>query len=154
MEGQNLRVFVNGKCIAVAPSCQFHVAAATEDSTTKDSEGMWKHQEVVSKSWDVSADALYDPEAADENTAITPAQLADIIITQQTPLVTLKFDATETTAGTKNRVGKNVGYTGDALLLDLSITAQQQAKVTSSFQFTGQGSLAKISPAQQQQTPA
>lgn len=144
MKGQNLRVFVGGKCVAVATSCQFHVSTSTEDSTTKDSEGAWAQSEVVGKTWDVSVDALYDPSAPNEETAITPAQLADMIITQDTPTATLRFDATATTAGTKNRTGLNVGYTGDAILADLNITSPKQANVTSAFQFTGNGPLTKI----------
>lgn len=143
-KGQNLRVFVNNKCVAVATSCSFHVAVQLEDSSTKDDDGMYQHQEAVGKNWDVSCDTLYDPEAATETNAITPAELADIIISQDNPEVTLKWDATE---GEKNRTGKSVGYTGKAIYNDLSVNSPNRQNSTATHQFTGNSKLEKISAA-------
>lgn len=140
-KGQNLRVFVGGKCVAVATSCSFHVALQLEESSTKDDMQGWQNQEVVGKSWDCSCDALYDPEAQTETNAITPAELMAKIITEDDPKVTLKFDATE---GEKNRTGKNIGYTGQAILNDGSVTAGNRANSTATFQFTGAGELKAI----------
>ena len=58
IKGQNLRVMVDGKCVAMATSCQFHVSAQMEDSSTKDSTGDWQEQEVVGLSWDAQTDSL------------------------------------------------------------------------------------------------
>lgn len=143
-KGQNLRVFVDGKCIAVSTSCSFHIGLQLEESSTKDDEGMYQHQEAVGKSWDVSCDTLYDPEATNEANAITPAELADMIITSDNPEVTIKWDATD---GDKNRTGKNVGYTGKALYNDLSVNSPNRQNSTASHQFTGNSKLEKISAA-------
>ena len=140
-KGQNLRVFVDDKCVAVSTSCQFHVGLNLEDDNSKDNTGLWQHQEVTGKTWNVSCETLYDPEAPTENNAITPAELADIIITSENPEVTLKWDATE---GEKNRTAKNKGYTGKAIYNDLSVTSPNRSNSTASHQFTGNGPLSKI----------
>lgn len=140
-KGQNLRIFIGGKCVAVSTSCSFHVALQLEEASTKDDMQGWQNQECVGKSWDCSCDALYDPEAATETNAITPAELMAMIIEQDDPKVTLKWDATE---GDKNRTGKNKGYTGQAYLNDASVSAGNRQNVTGSFQFTGAGELTAI----------
>lgn len=140
-KGQNLRVFVGDKCIAVATSCQFHVGLQLEDASTKDDTGMWQIQEATGKSWDVSCDTLYDPEAATDASAITPAELAAKIITEENPEVILKWDATD---GEKNRTGKSKGYTGKALYNDLSVTSPNRSNSTATHQFTGNGPLSAI----------
>lgn len=58
IKGQNLRLFVEGKCIAAATSCTIHVTAQTEDATTKDSDGDWVENQCVGLGWDASVDAL------------------------------------------------------------------------------------------------
>lgn len=67
IKGQNIRLRLNNKCIALANSCQLHLAAQTEDSSTKDDTGDWASNEVTGFSWDASVDALV---MADNITAI------------------------------------------------------------------------------------
>lgn len=141
LQGQNLRVFVNGKCIAVATSCSFHIGLQLEEDTDKDAAGLYQHQSVVAKNWDVSCEAFYDPEAATESNAITSAELARKIITEENPELELKWDAT---TGEKNRTGKGVGYQGMAIYNDFSSTASVKQKVSASHQFTGNGPLTEI----------
>ena len=57
---------VGGKCIAMATSCQFHISAQMEDSSTKDSTGDWQEQEVVGLSWDAQTDS-FDQTAGTNN---------------------------------------------------------------------------------------
>lgn len=141
-KGQNLRIFVDGKCVAVTTNCQFHIGIQLESSTTHDSVGMYDENEPVGKSWDVSCDALYDPEAPAEDNAITPAELMDMLITAEDPRCKLKWDATD---GEKNRTGKNIGYTGDAYLNDGNVSSPDRNNVNGTFQFTGTGPLTPIS---------
>ena len=46
IKGQNLRVMVGGKCIAMSTNSVFHVSATLESSSTKDSVGDFEEQEV------------------------------------------------------------------------------------------------------------
>ena len=137
IKGQNLRVMVGDKCIAMATSCQFHIASQMEDSSTKDSTGDWQEQEVVGLSWDASTESpvtLVDNGTNGE----LPQDLLSLIINKTK--VTLTFDQT---AGTNNRTGQNsaIKRSGQAYVTDVNITAQNRANSTCSVKFTGTGAL-------------
>ena len=137
IKGQNLRVMVGGKCVAMATSCQFHISAQMEDSSTKDSTGDWQEQEVTGLSWDAQTESLVTLEDNGTNGEL-PTDLMSLIINKT--LLTLTFDQT---AGTNNRVAQNAAIkrTGTAYLTDFSIQAQNRNNATCSCQFTGTGPL-------------
>lgn len=137
IKGQNLRVMVGGKCIAMATSCTFHVAAQMEDSSTKDDTGNWQSQEVTGLSWDASTDSLVTLTDNGSNGEL-PQDIFTAMIAM-TP-VTLTFD---TTAGTNNRVAQNgaLKKSGQAYISDISITAANRANSTMTVQFQGNGAL-------------
>ena len=137
IKGQNLRVMVGGKCIAMATSCTFHVAAQMEDSSTKDDTGNWQSQEVTGLSWDASTDSLVTLTDNGSNGEL-PQDIFTAMIAM-TP-VTLTFD---TTAGTNNRVAQNgaLKKSGQAYVSDISITAANRANSTMTVQFQGNGAL-------------
>jgi len=137
IKGQNLRVMVGGKCIAMAVNATFHVSAQMESSSTKDSTGDWDEQEVVGLSWDAQTDSLVtltDNGSGGE----LPQDLLSLIINKT--LVTLTFDQT---AGTNNRIGQNsaIKRSGSAYLVDVSISAQNRQNSQISCQFQGTGPL-------------
>lgn len=137
IKGQNLRVMVGGKCIAMATSCQFHIAASLEDSSTKDSTGDWQEQEVTGLSWDAQTDSLVTLVDNGTNGEL-PADLMSLIINKT--LVTLTFDQT---AGTNNRTGQNatIKRSGQAYLVDYALTAPNRANSTLTCRFQGTGAL-------------
>lgn len=137
IKGQNLRVMVGGKCIAMATSCTFHVAAQMEDSSTKDDTGNWQSQEVTGLSWDASTDSLVTLTDNGSNGEL-PQDIFSAMIAM-TP-VTLTFD---TTNGTNNRVAQNgaLKKSGQAYISDISITAANRANSTMTVQFQGNGAL-------------
>jgi hypothetical protein len=138
IKGQNLRILVGGKCIAMATNCTFHISAQLEDSSTKDSTGDWQEQEVTGLSWDASTDSLVT--LADNGTnGELPADIFSLILNKT--LVTLTFDQT---AGTNNRVAQDsaIKKTGQAYITDVNITAANRQNSTCSVQFTGTGPLA------------
>ena len=126
IKGQNLRVMVGGKCIAMATSCQFHISAQMEDSSTKDSTGDWQEQEVVGLSWDAQTDSLVTLEDNGTNGEL-PQDLLSLIINKTK--VQLTFDQT---AGTNNRTGQNavIKKTGYAYLTDVQVTAANRQNST------------------------
>ena len=138
IKGQNLRVMVGGKCIAKATSCQFHVSAQLEDSSTKDSVGDFQEQEVTGLSWDAQTDSLVTLEDNGTNGEL-PQDLLSLMINKTK--VALTFDQT---AGTNNRVGQNsvIKKTGQAYISDFNISAKNRQNSTISVQFTGTGPLA------------
>ena len=137
IKGQNLRLMVEGKCIAMATSCQFHIAASLESSSTKDSVGDFEEQEVTGLSWDASCDSLVTLVDNGTNGEL-PADLLSLIINKT--LVTVTFD---TTAGTNNRTGQNstIKRSGQAYVTDVQITAANRQNSTCTVRLTGTGPL-------------
>lgn len=137
IKGQNLRVMVGGKCIAMATSCTFHVSAQMEDSSTKDSTGDWQQQEVVGLSWDAQTDSLVTLVDNGSNGEL-PQDILSLIINKTA--VTLSFDQT---SGTNNRTGQNAAIkrSGQAYVSDYSLTAANRQNSTLSVQFQGTGPL-------------
>ena len=137
IKGQNLRVMVGGKCIAMATNCVFHIGTQLEDSSTKDSTGDWQEQEVMGLSWDAQTESLVTLTDNGTNGEL-PQDLLSLIINKT--MVTLTFD---TTSGTNNRVGQNsvIKKTGQAYITDVNITAANRQNSTCSVQFTGTGPL-------------
>lgn len=137
IKGQNLRIMVSGKCIAMSTSCQLHISAQMEDSSTKDDAGNWQTQELVGLSWDVQTDSLITLVDNGSNGEL-PTDLLSLIISQTK--VTLTFDQT---AGTNNRVGQNAAIkrTGYAYLTDYNLVAQNRTAAKLTCQFQGDGPL-------------
>ena len=138
IKGQNLRVMVGGKCVAMATSCQFHVSAQLEDSSTKDSVGDFQEQEVTGLSWDAQTESLVTLEDNGTNGEL-PQDLLSLMINKTQ--VTLTFDQT---AGANNRVGQNsvIKKSGKAWISDIQITAANRQNSTMTVQFQGTGPLA------------
>lgn len=138
IKGQNLRVMVGGKCIAMATSCTFHVSAQLEDSSTKDSVGDFQEQEVTGLSWDAQTESLVTLTDNGSNGEL-PQDLLSLMINKTK--VTLTFDQT---SGTNNRVAQDsaIKKTGQAYITDVNITAANRQNSTCSVQFTGTGPLA------------
>ena len=137
IKGQNLRVMVGGKCIAMATSCTFHISAQVESASTKDDANDFEVNEVTGLSWDASTDSLVTLTDNGTNGEL-PTDLMSLIINKT--LVTLTFDET---AGTNNSTGQNsaIKRSGQAYLTDYSLSAQNRQNSTLSCQFTGSGPL-------------
>lgn len=138
IKGQNLRIMVGGKCIAMATSCTFHIATQMEDSSTKDSTGDWQEKEVMSLSWDAQTESLVVLTDNGSNGEI-PADLLSLMI-NKTP-VTVTFDQT---SGANNRVAQNspIKKSGQAWISDINLTAANRQNSTCSVTLTGNGPLA------------
>lgn len=138
IKGQNLRVMVGGKCIAMATSASFHVAAQTESASTKDDANDFEVNEVTGLSWDASTESLVTLQDNGTNGEL-PTDLLSVMIAKTK--VTLTFDVTN---GTNNRVGTNSALkkSGQAYINDISITAANRQNSTLSVQFLGTGPLA------------
>ena len=137
IKGQNLRVMVGGKCIAMATSCTFHISAQVESSSTKDDANDFEVNEVTGLSWDASTDSLVTLTDNGTNGEL-PNDLMSLIINKT--VLTLTFD---TTAGTNNRTAQNsaIKKSGSAYVTDFSVTAQNRQNSTLTVQFTGTGAL-------------
>ena len=139
LKGQNIRFAVTVKgtktYLAASTNCQLHIAADLEDSSTKDSTGMWKEQESVALSWDGSVDVNVIDDALDN--ALKALDIPTLIGQE----VDVELDIT---GGEQNRVLSKGLYKGKAIINDWSLTAQNKAQSTASVQFQGNGPLTKV----------
>ncbi len=137
IKGQNLRVMIGDKCIAMATNCTFHISAQVESASTKDDANDFEVNEVTGLSWDAQTDSLVTLTDNGVNGEL-PTDLMSLIINKTK--VTLTFDQT---AGTNNRTGQNsaIKRSGEAYLTDYSLSAQNRQNSTLSCQFTGTGPL-------------
>lgn len=134
-KGQNLRLCVDNKVIALATSCTFHVAAQLEDSSTKDDTGDWQSQEVTGLSWDCSCDALFS--ITEDPTAKLYKDLINLMIEKKT--VSVEVLLTDSENSNRNEVGSVT--TGTGYISDLSLNAPNRQNATYSIQITGSGPL-------------
>lgn len=136
--GQHLRLFTekNGEmqCIAAATNNVIHISADVAEDTTKDSDGDWIENGIVSLNWDTSADALVL--INDAETAIT----ADDLLTMMEAEIPIyvKFS---TAAGQNNRVAQNALLSGYAIISDFSTNAAVGEDATYTVQLQGVGDL-------------
>ena len=130
--GQHFRAFLSGAAIPESTSCRISETGSMEDSTTKDTVGSYAQEQMTSKDWSVSVDSL----AADLTTlrALITAFNSD-------SKLTVGWDQT---AGTQNRVAQNAAFarSGQAILNDLSIQANNRTNIQTTLQFQGSGALA------------
>ena len=137
--GQNFRAFVGGTAAANAvveeTNCSVQIQGNMEDASTKDTENAWTTESMSSKQWSLNVEEL----------DATAARLK-AIITQfnSDSAVTVGFDQTATTAGGQNRTPSNAAFarSGQAHLIDVSISAPNRQNIQVSLQYQGTGALA------------
>lgn len=141
IKGQNMRVLVDGKCVAMSTNATFHISAELSDTSTKDSTGDWQEQEVMGKSWDAQTDSLVTLEDNGVNGEL-PQAFVQLIL--NATAITLTFD---TTAGANNRVANNsaIKMSGQAFLQDLNFNAANRQNSTLKAKFIGTGPLTMAS---------
>ena len=131
LKGSNFRVFVGGAAISEAVSCQISLSGNMEDARTKDTEGSYGSDQMVSRGWTAQVDSLQ----------ATAAELK-ALITQfnSDATVTVGWDQT---AGSQNRVAQNASFarSGSAHLVNLTINAPNRANISVSAQYQGNGAL-------------
>lgn len=131
--GQNFRAFVGSTpaAVAEATNCQVTISGNMEDSSTKDSVSSWTEEQMVSKQWSVSVDNV------DSTLASLRALITQFNSDEKT---TVGWDRT---SGAQNRVAQNENFarSGDAILNDISISANNRTTIQITCQFQGSGPL-------------
>ena len=130
--GQHFRVFVAGAAVPEATNCSVTISGNMEDSTTKDTVGSYTEEQMTAKDWNVSVDDI-DASLANLRALITRFN--------SDAKVTVGWDQT---AGTQNRVAQNAPFakSGQAILNDLSIQANNRTNIQVTCQYQGSGALA------------
>jgi predicted secreted protein len=130
--GQNFRAFVGSAAVPEATNCQVTIQGNLEDATTKDSTGGWNEEQMTSKQWSVQVDDV------DASLATLRALITRFNSDSKT---TVGWDQT---AGAQNREAQNAAFarSGQAILNDLSIQANNRTTIQVSCQYQGSGALA------------
>ena len=134
IKGQNFRLFVEGAAVPEATNCQITITGNTEDSSTKDSEGGFAQESVVSKTWSAQVDS-YDADAA------SVIALLETFIAAQP--VAVGWDQTSAASGGQNRTAANANFkrSGNAIMNDLLLQFNDRATCTVTSQYQGNGAL-------------
>ena len=138
VKGQRFRVFTGGMAAANAvpeeTNCSITLTGNTEDTSTKDTEGLFTQETVISQSWQVQVDS-YQSSVAELQAIITQ------FIGAQPQ--TIGWDQTTGATGTQNRTPSSANFkrSGAALLNDVTFSFNDRATVTTSLQFQGTGAL-------------
>lgn len=130
--GQNFRVFVAGAAVAEATNCSITLQGNMDDASTKDSTGGWNEEEMTSKQWSVQVDNV------DASLASLRALITRFNSDAKT---TVGWDQT---SGAQNREAQNADFarSGQAILNDLTIQADNRTTIQVSCQYQGCGALA------------
>ena len=140
LKGQNFRAFSgatssNMSAVPEETNVSVTISGNMEDSTTKDTEGGWTEEQMVSKQWSVQVDHV------DASVASLRA-LLNMFISDSKQYV--GWDQTTTTAGEQNRTParNEIARSGQAILSDVSIQANNRQTIQTTVQFQGSGALA------------
>lgn len=130
--GQNFRAFVAGEAVPEATNCSITLQGNMDDASTKDSTGGWNEEEMTSKQWSVQVDNV------DASLASLRALITRFNSNSKT---TVGWDQT---AGAQNREAQNADFarSGQAILNDLTIQADNRTTIQVSCQYQGSGALA------------
>ena len=138
-KGQFVRLFItNGEqmAIAAAKGLTFHVSVQLENSTTKDTVGMWAIQEPVGLSYDISSNALVR-----SNDNITSSVLGASAADMQNLIQegsTVPFQIANV-SGDNNRTKGSILVSGDALITSFELSAPNRTVASYTVQMQGYG---------------
>lgn len=131
IKGQNFRLLKNSVVFPESTNCTITQNGNTEDISTKDVEGMYSQNSVVSTSWNAQVDTN-EGDASQLRAILTLFNAAEA--------VPIGWDQT---GGAGNAVPQNANFkrSGNALLIDFTMDFSDREIVRTSLQFQGTGGL-------------
>ena len=131
IKGQNFRVILEHDAVPEETNCSVTLTNNAESSSTKDTEGLYDQDTIVSTSWNVSVDS-FQAEVSQIKTIIGMFNAAGQL--------SVGFDQT---AGSQNRTPQSAVFSrsGDALLNDVNFQFNDRQTATTTLQFQGTGAL-------------
>ena len=131
IKGQHFRLLQNAAAIPEETNASITIQGNTDDTTTKDTEGLYSQDTIVSTQWNAQVDT-YQSDTAALRSIITTFNAA-----QAVPV------GWDQTGGAQNRVAQNANFkrSGQALLNDFTMTFNDRETVSLSLQFQGTGAL-------------
>lgn len=139
LKGQNFRAFTgssssNMNAFPEETNVQVTISGNMEDASTKDSEGGWQQEQMVTKQWSVQVDHV-------DATVASLRALISMFNSDDKPYV--GWDETTTTAGEQNRTPaeNEIARSGKAILNDVTIQANNRSTIQTTCQFQGSGAI-------------
>lgn len=132
LKGQNFRIFEGTTVIAGETSCQVTIQGNMQDETNKDTVSSYAKESMMTKQWS----------AQTESNDVTLASLrAAINAFNSDNKLTIGWDET-TGAGNAEAANADLARSGQAILNDLSLTANNRETARLTLQYQGSGALA------------
>lgn len=134
VRGKNFRLFVSGSAVPEETNVSITLNGNTNNTTSKDTEGLFTEADIVSTSWNSQVDSFQ----------AEPEQIRGILrMFVAAEPVPVGWDETTGAPGSKNRTAKNANYkrSGMALLNDFNFEFNDREDVNTSLQFQGTGAL-------------
>jgi predicted secreted protein len=129
IKGQNLRIFLNGHVLAVALNCSVSLQNVMKDVSNKDSVGGWAVNRVFSQNWSVQGECV-----------ISESVEYGDVLSDVKNLVGTKVQVDFSVAGGEHNAEMgDILVTGNAIVSDISITAQNRQRGTYQIKLTGSG---------------
>ena len=131
IKGQNFRLLQNAAAIPEATNCSITLQGNTEDTSTKDTEGLFTEETIVSNQWSAQVDTYQS------DTAALRSIISMFVAAQAVPV------GWDQTGGAQSRVAQNANFkrSGQALLNDFTMNFNDRETVALSLQFQGTGGL-------------
>ncbi len=126
IKGQNLRIFIGGKPIAAALQCSLSVQAGVAQISSKDDVNSFAQHTVVSLAWSLKANGVVSIDADRNDTASLLDRMG------QTVSVELAL-----ASGDKNSTEGDIILSGDAIITDVQITAENRRRGLYDLTLTG-----------------
>ena len=134
IKGQNFRLLLDGSAVPEETNVSITITGNAEETSTKDTEGYYTQETVVSTTWSAQVDS-FQAEVTQLRSIITMFNAAEA--------VAVGWDETAKTAGTQNRTPAEADFarSGEALLNDVTFQFDDRTTVSTSLQFQGTGAL-------------
>lgn len=133
INGRNLRLFIDNNAIAEATNCSVSINGNTEDTSTKDTNGIFQTESVVSKSWNANSDGFCE------------GLIFFLVSTMMNEnSLQLSFDQTEKTGMNRSHASAGFARKGTAIINDISLQFNDRATSTITTQFQGKGALTTL----------
>ena len=134
IKGQNFRLLKDGSVFPEATNCSITLQGNSEDTSTKDTAGMFTQEDVVSNQWSAQVDTIQSE----------TAQLRSIIsLFAAAQPIPIGWDQT---AGSGNATPQEAPFArqGQALLNDFVMNFNDRETVNTSLSFQGTGGLETV----------
>jgi len=131
VKGQNLRLFLNNKVVAMSTTCSMSLQAVVKEISHKDIEGGWTENGIVALNWTIESESV-----------VCSSVAYGFTVDQLEGMVGQVFQIDFAIAGGEHNATRgSMLMSGFAVLNDVSITAQNRQRGICKISLTGQGRL-------------